>query len=776
MIWSLLMSLSEIIESVTTSAKHSIRILAGRLAAIIYDFIAEAYNIFVLLTKANILDNEIVNKIYKQVGLLLGTFMIFKLVFILIQNLIEPDKSSNDDKNVSKILTRMVLSVVLLGALPGIFSLAFEFQNLIVGNNEDGGTNILYKLIVGEDVSIGSDNFGKLVASNVFFSFYTDPNGNINEVTQNIDKAYDIETFTIMNIKEDIVDNGKSFDITVRYLKYTTETGEYSIEFNEIFILVGGILVAWIMVTYCIQTAIRVIQLAFLQIIAPIPVLSYISSPDGAFKRWVQQCFTTYLDVFIRTLIIYFIIFLSNNIIGQLYDDTFSSTLLVSLGNVDKKTLNWISVLLMIGLLMFAKRVPELLKELFPSLNGGNAASLGFGLKSPKKTLADIPVVGGLANKAIDYTANLGKRVGKWAWANTGGAVGRGIWNHTGGAIKNRYSNWKEDRKNASEIKQQSKQGDRIINRYGDDNVEQGFHNEDFANSYTRLRNAQRADTAARDELEMAKASGDQQRINNAVRQKSAAERELRDAQSSHDNLRKLHGADARREDSIKLYRTLHPELVNNHVNTTQNNNQQGRTRGDIINNINQLRQANNKNQPTSFTAEEKFAARQLRENSRSSYNNQRENELAYKSIFSDNAAMRQSDIEYNNASVNSSSVSDNDTTTKRKGLFDPENRPPTEDAAEIQRQLNQKLLDTPSESRDYPYSTQENWDERIEFATEKLQELANNGAEDLEIKKQMKILENLQEGKKQSALKDNEMADHLDDFYERQDDGFGGQ
>ena len=77
---------------------------------------------------------------------------------------------------------------------------------------------------------------------------------------------------------------------------------------NGIFAVIVGGVIAYLLVLYCIDVGTRAVQLAFLQIIAPIPIIGYIApKKDGIFQKWTKQCITTYLDLFIRTAIIYFI-------------------------------------------------------------------------------------------------------------------------------------------------------------------------------------------------------------------------------------------------------------------------------------------------------------------------------------------------------------------------------------------------------------------------------------------------------------------------------------
>ena len=139
---------------------------------------------------------------------------------------------------------------------------------------------------------------------------------------------------------------------------------------------------------------------------------------------------TTYLDLFIRLAIIYFIITVSTQIL-QAFSEV-GSVFYESTGlEAGSGTAKWVSRFLIIGLLMFGKRVPELLKDLFPNFGGG-AASIGFGLKNPKKMLGDIPGMG-IAKGAATF--GLGTVVGGVAGMATGIKNGEGFRGKLAGAF-----------------------------------------------------------------------------------------------------------------------------------------------------------------------------------------------------------------------------------------------------------------------------------------------------------------------------------------------------
>lgn len=417
---------------VAFSIKQALRTFSCTVAAVIYNFIVDLYNVFMYTARAEILESSFIQVIYNKVGMILGIFMVFKLSFSLIQSLVDPSKFTDEKKGFGGIIKRSVISIVLLGITPSIFNMAFDLQNLVVGsaNNTD---NIIYKLIVGKAPSKDAESFGHVIASELYFGFYTENEPlKLNqglEVTYPDSGGVQLEVHDYEYLKTQILEDHMSFSDTVDYISITN-AGQYVIKWDGLFAIGFGLFMVYILITYCISVATRVIQLAYLQLIAPVPILSYISDPEGSFKNWTKQCMTTYLDLFIRLAIIYFIITVSTQIL-QAFSEV-GSVFYESTGlEAGSGTAKWVSRFLIIGLLMFGKRVPELLKDLFPNFGGG-AASIGFGLKNPKKMLEDIPGMG-IAKGAATF--GLGTVVGGAAGMASGIKNGYGVRGKIAGAF-----------------------------------------------------------------------------------------------------------------------------------------------------------------------------------------------------------------------------------------------------------------------------------------------------------------------------------------------------
>lgn len=589
--------------------EQAIRTFFGKIAATIYTVIAYLYDVFILIAKAEILNSEIVQRVYRSVGLILGIFMIFKLTFSLIQALIDPEKLTDKKNGFSAIIMRCVIAIVLLGITPSLFREAFKLQNLLIGAN-NSNDNIIYKLIMQNTIGVNSTDMGQKLAADLFFSFYTD------EEAPFYDKgtaAYDeklVERFQRINyttLRENVTNRAQKSNSSLRWSFYDTiepltirMDGQYVIEFNEIFINLVGIFVLYMLFVYCFQVAARVFKLAFLQLIAPIPILSYISDPEGSFKNWVKQCTSTYLDLFLRLVIIYFVMYLSSDVLTQLNDT--NSVLMKSI-NGDKLsffTIVLIKIFLIIGLLIFAKKVPELIEEIFPNLKGGKG-SFGLGLKKNVldpvkdmgKSLYNTPLGWGLKGGKklgtfIDRKAHhLPKPRGKFGQAMDKWLPGRGE------AIKQKRQAQEEER----QFNNNMKQGEKMYNNFGDDLVEKdaatgeiigvkqnAFKHSEYAKSYLAVERAKAENKKAEQEYQTeyakyqaAYSRGDQdairvaeERIKVAEKNKKTAAGKLELMQNKHNSNKKIYADDAKREETYDYYKKTHGQRKEYPQNTPQ--------------------------------------------------------------------------------------------------------------------------------------------------------------------------------------------------------------
>ena len=319
------------------------------IASMIYYLLEQAAQLFFDVSVVELLDNATVSAIYQRVGLILGLFMLFKLTFSFIQMVVDPDQMTDKNNGIGSVIKKLVVVVLLLGMTPTLFKWGFDLQEALIKDQTIG------KIILGDQVK-ESGEIGRSFSANLYSSFVDDESKD--------------------EFQQGLLSNDESTRLNYGDIKdYMSDTSITGIGTALFCLIVGGIAL-WMFLTYTIATATRVVQLMFLELIAPIPIISYISSKkENAFQAWVKQCASTYLDLFIRMFIFYIAILMIQLIMSNDTGNTIYST--VGLGS-PSSSMFLVYIMLILGVLLFMKKAPQLIEELFPGLK--SKASLGFGI------------------------------------------------------------------------------------------------------------------------------------------------------------------------------------------------------------------------------------------------------------------------------------------------------------------------------------------------------------------------------------------------------------
>ena len=369
---------------------------------LVYNFISMLYEILINIARTSILSHADLAIVANRVYELLAVFMVFKVTFSLIMYVVNPDDFSDKSKGVTKLGTNIIISLSLLILTPYIFSYAYQLQTIILEDNS------LSALIFGDDQS-NYDTFnsaGDTMAYMTMLPFFA-PNLGIteayecaqlttNEIRENgrkvfnescsgltysgDDWVYNNDTTSLYALAEE--SNGRfSIDALKNYvtgveignfplmfrLDIATATDvdneNYIIEYRYVFSTIVGVVIVLLLISFCMDVALRSIKLAVLQLVAPIPIISYVdpkSGKDGLFKKWYQMCFKTYLSLFIRLLALYFAVFIIARVdrMTDIITGAYVNSLIIK-------------IFIIIGALMFAKQLPKLLEGLGIKLDGG---------------------------------------------------------------------------------------------------------------------------------------------------------------------------------------------------------------------------------------------------------------------------------------------------------------------------------------------------------------------------------------------------------------------
>lgn len=398
----------------------------------VYGFIAVVYNLIEDLANTSILSMTDMNEFASRIYALLGIFMLFKVSFSIISYIVSPDKISDSSTGMGGIIKNVLITLVLILIVPTCFTLLYEAQSailseniipkLLLGTNSDANTidNEVYVAPACQEIesdfedkqkdekyaTSAKDN-GNYIALMVFRNFYQLGDGSVepedsiyyNEKflpaycgfgENRIGVSYllqsgiyngpieklpsgDLEKF-LEGISDiiDIIQPGNYIGRSIGdwvISKLGLGPSTYYIDYNYFISTIVGIFVIFILVSMAFDVAIRSVKLTFLQLISPIPIISYVdpkSGKDGMFKRWYTEVFKTWASLFIRLLALFFGVYLIKQL-GQLY----------RIGNHKYLSSNfWIQLFMLLGVLMFCKELPKLLEQLIPGMKGSGSFKL----------------------------------------------------------------------------------------------------------------------------------------------------------------------------------------------------------------------------------------------------------------------------------------------------------------------------------------------------------------------------------------------------------------
>ena len=327
----------------------------------------------------------------------------------------------------------------LLGGLVSLFS-----DNTI---SNDKITTLLGAACVNyRDNYTPSQRGANSVAPTIFSAFYRPAKYTFNECIDYLDTS---TSSSFDNSKDQQLCTNYVFDTlmskyTGSLISFTTDdflieqTVEGNVEFNFFMAIVAGILALYMFFCYAMEVGVRVAKLGFLQIISPIPVMMRIvpGQKEKIYDKWFTQLKNTYLDVFIRLLIIFFILFavsLVPEVVNTLFGSIYDGESVVQGAGVASAVDNFIikslvTVFVILGLLKFDQDAPKLLKEFFGGLGEGT-----FALRNPVKQLTDnkfamggMGAIGGAAS-AMVKNYNNAKKNGKSSIGSAAAGAGSGL-------------------------------------------------------------------------------------------------------------------------------------------------------------------------------------------------------------------------------------------------------------------------------------------------------------------------------------------------------------
>ncbi len=365
----------------------------------IYTLVNWIYKIIIVLADIRLFDSNSgiqLDKFVERIYIIIGVAMLFLLAYSLLKNMVNPDDAIKGKGSPTKLIANVVISLALMALVPTIFDFALDLQSSLLKRGTISG------IILGNDGYAGETELnagGFTIAKSVFQAFFRPKDSNecveYNSEGEGIPSGCS-ETelrngITYMSAWESM-EKSQNFELLPSLSDYAVASEDQKIDYMWGISTVAGIFVLFVLVSYCIEIALRTIKLAVYQLIAPLPILARLLPNDQGkkvFDSWVKGCISTYAEVFIRLAILYFAIL----IIVILRD----SALPAILSAFDNDAGIGISLIafcfLILGVIYFVKDFPNIIKEM-TGLDSGKYNVLGSAMDGFNKLrgITRIPV------------------------------------------------------------------------------------------------------------------------------------------------------------------------------------------------------------------------------------------------------------------------------------------------------------------------------------------------------------------------------------------------
>ena len=405
----------------------------------LYSVVAWLYELFLKIAQTEIFNNAVYENFAQRVYIVLGVVMLFVLAYSLLTAIVNPDNLTKGDKSMSKVATKLVTSLIIIGLLPTVFEYSRKLQNFILENNVIGtilfgasemdvtvreydsdGVNYTERvetLSANEVAQAQINAYGRIMSFTALNAFLNPDNTKF---------QYDAGEFTVRNgyvnagsVIGCLVGGAAGAGISIfsfgtgvgagigiaavacgasgatvnwagnqiDYTHYTWDQMKWAIlndgDFTQIISLANVIhegaksmdgsgdveitytpfvsslcagFLVYLLISFCLDLGIRSVRLAFLQLIAPIPIFMRAMPGKGTqFDKWLKKTVSTYLEVFIRVFLMYMAVYFLSNL--DINIETWQGL--------------WVKVILIMGIIAFVKEAPKLISDI-TGIDSGN--------------------------------------------------------------------------------------------------------------------------------------------------------------------------------------------------------------------------------------------------------------------------------------------------------------------------------------------------------------------------------------------------------------------
>lgn len=429
--------------------------------SLIFGLISYLYKMFTFLSEVRIFENHNMKDLANRVYIIVGVVALFMVAYGLINSIINPDNAAKD-KNASfgKIAKNLIFAIIGIAIVPTIFDYAYEFQKIVLCNN------VIPKLLLfDKDTSDSSTSdeeldFSSEMAVTLFQSFYYIKSSDGSSSTNSSAETSTGDEWAA--IGEGIMNDDNTMSLTAAFTSIKND--EKSIyealsgfdkafddgKLGYMFLIstIAGAYCAYVLLGFVIDISIRAVKLSYLQVIAPIPILTLtIPGQKKVFDNWLKKTKDCFLEVFVRIIVLTFGAYAVKYLPLWVFKEMGSVVCGTTLGTgngLGGVALGGLTLLLsraafIVGIFGFIKQAPKMISELFPGMDskgfklgfkdafaeaggfqalGGASAVAGAGLNTAKHMVTNFHPIKGVNNLKRGWRQEGFKGLGKAAAHN----------------------------------------------------------------------------------------------------------------------------------------------------------------------------------------------------------------------------------------------------------------------------------------------------------------------------------------------------------------------
>lgn len=372
------------------------RAIAVMIDSVAFTLIDQAYNVIVAFSSASLFKDETIQAVMHNTYILIGIFALFRIAMLLVNAIINPDKLNEKGNGLGNVLANLIVMFVLLIMVPILFKEAYSLQETVVNGN------YIQKIFLNSN-SLDNINPGDTMRSIAIGSLITidkeaQDQYKAGRCSNNCNEAIESYNNMAKNNNFEFAKLGKYIGVTIK-----DDNGNTVYVYNYMFVLtfLCGAAITYVLFSFGIDIAVRMVELAILQILAPMFIATYIdpkSAKSGPFHKWLTTVGKTYVSLFIKLAILSLMLLFISLLNGGLKQDIHGFNKLI----------------LLFAILIFAKKAPSWIGGMI-GVDGEGSGLGGLGIG---KKLAGAALVGGALSKGLEGAKNFAGQKGKNFLAN----------------------------------------------------------------------------------------------------------------------------------------------------------------------------------------------------------------------------------------------------------------------------------------------------------------------------------------------------------------------